>query len=76
MTRWRRACSQPSRLPTNDRLAAGNGRRRSRSRSLVAVAFVCVRVVRVVSASQTRRLAYSPLAAPLAIATAHTHFMI
>ena len=76
MTRWKRVHVPPSGLPTSERLAAGGGRRRSRSRSRVAVAVVCVRVVRVVSVSQTRRLASSPLTASLAIATAHTHFLI
>ena len=76
MTRWKRSHVPPSGLPTSERLAAGGGRRRSRSRSRVAVTIMCVRVARVVSASQTRRLASSPLAVSLAIATAHTHFLI
>ena len=76
MTRWRRAHVPPSGLPMSERFAAGDGRRRTRSHSRVAVAVVCVRFARVVRALQTRRLASSPLAASLVIANAHTHFLI
>ena len=76
MTRWRRVHVPPSGLFTSERLAAAGGRSHSRSRSRVAVAVVCARVARVVSASLTRRLAISPLAFTLATAPAHTHLLI